>query len=1180
MYYYKLFIWKNGKKETDLTNYLLAPIFLEDRLNEELSTGEVILDAVPRELYPIPFAPKTKMRIERYRDKDFKDRLKYWDMVIEHDDIEEYTGCPQYLCHRIHLIEPSVIAQGMHVDNIALTYELQDVTTEYKTYRTDTTKVVPDTQNIEYYKKIHLNKVDKSLTSEVSGVTKGYFENSYAYNWDKADITKLANAIKKEYNVRDEHTIEFDIPKLYCYGSSGSGEFDKQLFQIPVFARVIRYKTQNDTELYNTREVILEQESGPASITSANDDWYYSDGKVAALRTIDKNANLKVLNYFKNIYSQDSVISQVKEYKNHIKFTTPSLSVTEAEDKKKGYKYVVELRANPVNANGMIIYFSVETFTSSSLFVQKGEFKHYINEKTNPDNIYINTDFQVHDMSSDKEYGNLIKKGIKYSCLDLIRKALLTVDTQILDNNINGLDEFYKDETGAEYQTGIEYPILIDPAWHDRLFTAKVQETVLENKNLWEVFLQIGYYLHAIPELKFAENGTDRFILTFKQLGNTKKNESKSNKITVFNSQNLSEFFTQYDSYVTNIFSPQNVVEEWLVCKTGDESMLVSNNTAILQTKYGISEVVEFDIWYDGTLGGQAGTKSALRYIFEKSIYQILTADYLLTPSKGEALYYELGQNTISGLNYVPPSKNNDTPMALKRIISKLFSGASINKLKFNNLKFHIKYRTQDSMRVSQIRPDLQNFMKNSSYEKYPHHEQFYGQQDKIIDSERFSLNLFGKLIRVGNCIYQRQEQVLDGQKEKEAGDLVEINDEPYYVVTVENEYYNTVTLQKVTYSKNFNQLSQIVTIPSEPRFYEVSERSKIRREKREFDFFTISTKANESNTPPRFLAKESWKSFIKNIIFYKEELKLPNYAWTRFMADKKRQHQGQNTSHIEIDKLFPSSELDRTDKNNIVPKALSDHADCIVPLLHFPIKDGIIFEWDMEDNFKAGDCIDTELQGNIKTVDDAYVAQQSVRYCDIFGRADLYTFRLFHKTDWSYEESQALPKACIEPKEEECQAYLSSKYAIGLDKDCREELSFNYQISLLYKNDGEGEIITFSNLFGRKDNELYCILIDEEISQFNENTTAIKGNVLADRVAYELIEDKEREQVEIRIKKPIDIDLTKVKAVVFYETDNGGYKVSYLAKNFKNGIQQEEIPSLYIYPVFNTEQGEKEDAE
>ena len=72
------------------------------------------------------------------------------------------------------------------------------------------------------------------------------------------------------------------------------------------------------------------------------------------------------------------------------------------------------------------------------------------------------------------------------------------------------------------------------------------------------------------------------------------------------------------------------------------------------------------------------------------------------------------------------------------------------------------------------------------------------------------------------------------------------------------------------------------------------------------------------------------------------------------------------------------------------------------------------------------------------------------------------------------------------------------------------------------------------------------------------------------------MIEDKEKEQLEIRIKTPKGIDLKNVKAVVFYEIDNEDFKVSYLAKNFKNGIQQKEIPSLYIYPVFMEKESKK----
>ena len=35
----------------------------------------------------------------------------------------------------------------------------------------------------------------------------GYFKNSYKYEWDKDDINKMANKLKKEYNAKDSHDI-------------------------------------------------------------------------------------------------------------------------------------------------------------------------------------------------------------------------------------------------------------------------------------------------------------------------------------------------------------------------------------------------------------------------------------------------------------------------------------------------------------------------------------------------------------------------------------------------------------------------------------------------------------------------------------------------------------------------------------------------------------------------------------------------------------------------------------------------------------------------------------------------------------------------------------------------------------------------------------------------------------
>lgn len=139
-YYWRIWLWKDGKKSTELTEYMTVPFFYEGCLNQTINTAEVILDCMPIETKKA-FPPKTKFRIERYTTADFSDDPKIFDLVVQDDNVEEYVGCPEICCHRIDLISPSVIAQGMHVDNISLTYELQDATLNYKTTKSDNTKL-------------------------------------------------------------------------------------------------------------------------------------------------------------------------------------------------------------------------------------------------------------------------------------------------------------------------------------------------------------------------------------------------------------------------------------------------------------------------------------------------------------------------------------------------------------------------------------------------------------------------------------------------------------------------------------------------------------------------------------------------------------------------------------------------------------------------------------------------------------------------------------------------------------------------------------------------------------------------------------------------------------------------------------------------------------------------------
>ena len=1018
------------------------------------------------------------------------------------------------------------------------------------------------------------------------------FKNSYQYVWTDTDELKKVNLYQ---NAALPLSVTFKTPRLYCKGCLSSGGGWSTLFEMNVKTTVYREETRKvemlETGMYryetvpNTRTVYATFYSGATSISNADNAVFYASGGTAYLRRISSSTvskSSKNAGSWSNYYTTTSALASVQQGTNSKNITITAQALTEQEiEAGKGYRFIVECVANPVNTNAMLSYYEAVQYGSQEIKLIglvpsiTYSWQIYTNSSVLVDYTSVKTgiSFVYQDFSVVTSGGALIAKGVKYSCYDLLRKALLTCDTHVINNNTTSLDEY--DSFGVP-QPSLEHSIVLSDEWDNRLKTAKMQETIFESKNLWEVLLQIGYYIHAIPYLDFAHDGTDRFVLKFKQLGDTRKKDDTSNKITVFNSRNLSEFFTQYDSYVTNLFSPQNVVDEWVVPKTSNSTFLVSNNTAELQLSYAITELLEFDISMR-LPSGVWSTKSALENVFEKSIYDILSNDnpYQVYPCKGAALYYTLGDSKIQGLNFVPPSKSDgDLPMALKRILQIVWQGTTIKKtdeIRYNELKFHVKYRTQDTLRLTQIRPDLQNFMKNSAYEKYPHHEQYFGQQDKIIDSERFTANLFGKLIRVGNAVYQRQE-CAEAESEKESGDLVTINGDDYYVTVVENEYYPDVILQKVTYSKNFNQLANIVTIPSEPRFYEVSERSKIRREVRIMDFFELSTTKPQNAAAPQFLNPTKWQAFLKYLIFNKGTAIMPNYAWTRFKADKRRTHTDSNGFGIANDKLFPSSLLDRTSPNAVTPQQPSDHADCIVPLLHFPLHDGIVFDWDMADNFKAGDFVDDHEYSTTEKNDDAYLSMQPFRYVDVMGRADLMSFKLFSKSDWNFDQTQKLPQAIISVSDSDSIVRVpgGNDYGIALDKDCREELSFNYQINLLHRptEADKYDFLTFPNLFGQKDSSLKVCLLSEPQSLFNENINISPADVLADNVSYDFYNTNGA--IEIRFAPSAATDLSKVRAIVFYEESEKGNRSAYIVKNISPLPTNGKLPSMYIYPVFN----------
>jgi len=306
-------------------------------------------------------------------------------------------------------------------------------------------------------------------------------------------------------------------------------------------------------------------------------------------------------------------------------------------------------------------------------------------------------------------------------------------------------------------------------------------------------------------------------------------------------------------------------------------------------------------------------------------------------------------------------------------------------------------------------------------------------------------------------------------------------------------------------------------------------------------------------------------------------------------LADKKREHTGSFGQIIDSSVLFPSSEVDRSDPNNLIPLTPTDFAENITTLLYYPLHDGIVFEWDMVDNFKAGDFVDTTQPKESGTNDSAYYPLQPLRYVDIMGRADLFQFKLFRRDDWTFGQAQKLPKAVIVPADNESVAYIQpqngKQLSIGLDKDNREELSFNYQINLLHRaSDGDSDFITFPNLFGQKDSALRMCLLDSPQSMFNENIDLSGVITVADNIAFELVDNDINNAIEIRITESLTQEqITATKCIVMYQEmetyDSNhnpirGERYSYVVKNVDKLSDADKLQSWYIYPVYNEQGG------
>lgn len=1023
----RLYLYDSSKsdfKGEDYSRYVLLGDTVKDDLTEVMGTIELTLAGVPSrkndEIKTEEFTPETLFVYERADvDENGNDVYsEHWDMCVQNDTVSQpILSDDNYFDHHITLIEASAIAQKRLVDNIAITYELQEVTLEGQ---------------------LNIDPNAKAISNEsqaFQGVTGTQLGTHKQWEWDtngNAQVTlgkklywEFADWFPSGNPCRGEKKEWTDFP-YYLTIPLGQSEVSVNL-PVPML------KIQNGKNIgTETAPQNVFEDMGYCSVHTVVTEFNTITEEYTVIKDFitnpygaeDPNSHEKWTKEWAYTTNNGEVISGVTLYKP-FGFTTYWMATVSTQTAAT-YDNAPDASTRRIvfNAKPNCIY-TIQTYLANNFvyeFNTEGAWN-IIAFTLNPVSSTTSNASPLATMTfTTYQQGENAKIQIcpapKQNAYELLQKAQLTTQDTNKTSNI------------AINETPMTF--FVDSNDKLKLSNTRIVENFYNQKNLWELFIEIGKYIHSIPKVIFGEN--NRFQVVWQKLGSTEQFEDTATKISIFNSRDVENYISACSSYIANMVQLGGVIDEWVAPKSSSEDYLVYNDVAEIITNKPIIEIVSMEAkcitsgkYYSKSAegadittinGGIASLTPSVGngYIFEEAVYNVLDITASSLVNKGLAIYYQLGTNIIKGLNYQLPTVNTGDPdgdYAIKRILRTIFNIRQIDwqDLMINDFIFHIVYRTKDTARSDQTRPDLRKYLLTSAYDKIPQHNQFNNQTDVVVDSTKFGNNIYGKLIRTGNSSYTKTEWVDSLTLTKHVGELYNINGELYYVATVTNTNYGTHIVSEITFSKDYNQLSEIIGIPSEPRFYEISERSIIDREKPFDNYIVLGTSANLPDIsiyePQSFVRENGWY-YIRRLLFT-NEANFPKYAITVFKNDEDRKY-----GTVKSNELF--------------------YKEVCHPISAYSIENTLTLEWDMVDNFSAGDKVgviqNPQVASGVNPADKAYRTLHPVQYTDAYGRSDLVDFMIVSDLDGIVTNDTILdlPESPIRTKLTMCQTYVGKK--------------------------------------------------------------------------------------------------------------------------------------------------------
>ena len=1058
---------QNGYKGTDFSKYILQGQEYTEDITQELDTSEITLTGLS---IKESFAPETKFILDIVEFNEINEIVtNTLHLCVSNDTVKQtILSDDEYFEHHISFIEPSVVAQKRLVDNISTTYKLKDVSLQ-ELPAFPQSEVVFNIQSSSY----NPNKNFGVYTETVSGVNHTYTVWGKYFQPEGSPYMLTPNGTQKSLtylNISDfedngNYYARFQIPKLAIYAGVPDGKTFTKIGYASIDYLIEEFDPNdpyNPTNSWSGSFISNSNLVDPVigAVSEYNGEWLLEK---TTTRTAS-GTSTQVLDYYYKKYTDVSVATPT--------YITQQFPV----QTDKQYKVTVSLHLFPDNlpsrqSSYSYYYKYTDAYPTDYAYTDYYIWYTVIGYTTIPQIAFESYSRQ---MNYQKTIGTfnfitycvatetiVYASSTPYSALALLQKAI--INSSIYEKQ----DGVYIADVNSS-----SLPFYIDDNFMGELSSTLIIENFYNQKNLWQIMVEVGNYIHAIPELRFGSN--DRFLITFNRLGVTDEQTKQGNKISIFNSRSVENYISATSSYITNMVQLGGYIEEWVTPKTTNDELLVYNDTAEIILSKPIIELLEIKVRKnsDGTMADLTD------YIYEENVYKTLSLDYQVVPNRGIAMYYSLGKNIITGGQYRLPQANTNiyNDYAFKKIIYCAFNGYPVSSpaptsgywdtLKVEDYTFYVKYRTKDSVRQTHIRPDLRKYLLNTQWDKYPEHNQFNNQQDVVVDSIKFGNNMFGKLIKTGNNSYEIWEWTDNLNNLKHKGELYRINGELYYVAKVTHYVYFTYIVSKISYSKDYNELSNVIGIPSEPRFYEISEQSLIWREFAINDILFLTDDPNQLSYKSNYMFDYS---HLADLILG-AGTDFAKYAVTVFKGDKDAdtydQTVGEKDTYIEV----------------------------INPLNAYSSENTLTYEWDMQDNYSAGDKI-------VDTDKTEYKSLRAFGYTDIFGKALLLDFYIIEDLGSapSASEIKLFPESPITTKQGETKPFIGDydilatnvkEYdtnfngrGIGLLKDCREALSVNYNLQLAVSSD---TFVLSPYVYLPKKTNLKIVLLAEEVNKLS----------------------------------------------------------------------------------------------